>query len=411
MKTFKQHITEQKNTHMQHIEDSVLYGGVAGVRQAILSMRGLRDILAGNSSSEHDVTVKWDGAPAIFAGIDPTDGKFFVAKKGIFNKDSKVYKTNADIDEDTSGDLNAKLKVALAELPKLGIKGIVQGDFLFGPGDIKREKIDGDSYIVFHPNTIAYAVLADSNEAKAMEAAKIGIVWHTSYSGSTFKDMKANYGVDSSTFRNVKSVYSFDAGLRDLSGKVTLTKSDYNEVTKALSDAGKAFNKVKSSALKDLENNKTIAQTIEQFNNSKVRVGAEIGDVNKHTKDLVKFIENKYQKEIDKLKTEKGKAGKAQKRDEFLKFFINNDVELKAVFELQKSLVKAKLVLLAKLNNIQNTSAFVKTKDGFKVTGHEGLVAIDKTTSGAYKLVDRMEFSKNNFSADIIKGWQSDRRG
>ena len=114
MITFKQHIVEQKNTHMTHSEDSVLYGGVEGVRSAIMSMRALRDMLNGNVNKSYDQTLKWDGAPAVFAGIDPSDGKFFVAKKGIFNKSPMVYKTNADIDNDTSGDLNAKLKLALA---------------------------------------------------------------------------------------------------------------------------------------------------------------------------------------------------------------------------------------------------------------------------------------------------------
>ena len=101
MINFSGFITEQKNTHMTHIEDKVLYGGVNGTRQAILALRSLRDMLGG----EHDgnVSIKWDGAPSIFCGTDPSDGKFFVAKKGIFNKNPMVYKTDADIDADTSG--------------------------------------------------------------------------------------------------------------------------------------------------------------------------------------------------------------------------------------------------------------------------------------------------------------------
>jgi len=150
---FKEFITESKNTHMTHIEDKVLYGGVDGTRQAINALRGLRDMLAGTSKG--NVSVKWDGAPAVFCGTDPSDGKFFVAKKGIFNKNPKVYKTNADIDDDTSGDLNAKLKEALRYLPELGIKGVIQGDFLFGNGDVSTKNIDGQKYTVFHPNTIA----------------------------------------------------------------------------------------------------------------------------------------------------------------------------------------------------------------------------------------------------------------
>ena len=103
IKGFTAHlISEQKNTHMMHLEDQVIYGGVKGARDAILALRSLRDMLAGNTNKSVDVTVKWDGAPAVFAGKDPTDGQFFVAKKGVFNKNPKVYKSHADIDADLS---------------------------------------------------------------------------------------------------------------------------------------------------------------------------------------------------------------------------------------------------------------------------------------------------------------------
>ena len=155
-KPFTNFITEQKNTHMTHIEDKVLYGGVKGTREAINALRNVRDMLAGKSSSK--LSTKWDGAPAIFCGEDPRDGEFFVAKKGIFAKNPKVYKTNADIDADTSGDLADKLKLALKHLKPLGIKQVIQGDFLFTKQDLSKEKIDGKQYLTFHPNTIIYAV-------------------------------------------------------------------------------------------------------------------------------------------------------------------------------------------------------------------------------------------------------------
>src|SRR6056300_1167082 len=146
MKSFKKYIAEAsgKNTHMTHIEDSVIYGGVKGAKEAILALRSLRDMLAGNTKGGGaDVTVKWDGAPAVFAGIDPSDGQFFVAKKGIFNKDPKVYKSVEDVKADTSGDLQAKLIVAFKELSKLGIKGVLQGDMMYTKSDLKSQKIDG----------------------------------------------------------------------------------------------------------------------------------------------------------------------------------------------------------------------------------------------------------------------------
>ena len=163
MLKLKEFITEEKNTHMEHVEDMVFNEGVNGARKAILFLRDLRDMLAGSSTSKVTATVKWDGAPAVFAGVDPRDGKFFVAKKGVFNKSPKVYKTPAEIDADTSGDLAAKLKVALAEFKKLGItEGVYQGDLMFTKNDLKKENIDGQDYITFHPNTIVYAVPYDS---------------------------------------------------------------------------------------------------------------------------------------------------------------------------------------------------------------------------------------------------------
>ena len=198
-------------THMSDFDDIVLYGGVDGTRQAILALRSLRDMLGG--VKDGNVSVKWDGAPAVFAGTDPRDGAFFVAKKGIFNASPKVYKSNNDIDDDTSGDLNAKLKAALKYLPELGIKGVVQGDFLFDSSEIKTKKLKGKMYVTFHPNTIVYAVPSGTDAAKKVKAAKIGVGWHTTYTGSSFETMKASYGVDTTKFRNSKNVWSQDACL------------------------------------------------------------------------------------------------------------------------------------------------------------------------------------------------------
>lgn len=412
MKQFNEYLTEQKNTHMTHIEDLVIYGGVKGAREAILALRSLRDMLAGHAKGETNVTVKWDGAPAVFCGIDPSDGKFFVAKKGIFNKNPKVYKTNADIDADIDApDLANKMKIALAELSKLGIKGVVQGDIMFVSDDLKKETIDGDDYITFHPNTIVYAVPADGPEAKRIRQARIGVVFHTSYSGKTFESMSASYGVDISKFRKVNSVWAETAELRDLSGTVTLTKADTDEVTAALSTAGKIFNKIAGSTLRAIEKDDNLAKMIETYNNSFVRKQEKITDTKKHVDGLIKFVNDKYQKEIDKRKSDAGKQAQMDKRDEVLKFFSpQNKASLKYLFDLQQSIVVAKLKIINKLNRLNRVGTFVKTKNGFKVTGAEGFVAIDKLKGGAVKLIDRMEFSANNFSPDVIKGWDSASR-
>ena len=411
MKSFKNQLSEAagKNTHMIHIEDLILDGGVKGARQAIIALRSLRDMLSGNTKSAVDVTVKWDGAPAVFAGEDPRDGQFFVAKKGIFNANPKIYKSHADIDADTSGDLSKKLKMAYDYLKPLGIKGVIQGDFMFDKSDLKKENINGISHVVFHPNTIAYAVPTDSALAKTIRAAKIGIVWHTTYSGATFETMKAEFGKEIvSKLKSSKDVWMQDATLDDLSGTATLTKKETELLNKKLSAAGKLFRKISGSTLKELESNKELNLVINVYNNSKVREGQRITDTKKHATGLVMWVNARYQKEIDKRTSQKGKDAQIAKRDQLLAFFSKSNIKsLQNVFDLQNLVVDSKLIIINKLNVLNKIGTFVKTKSGFKVTNAEGFVAIDRMEGGAVKLVDRLEFSYNNFSPDIIKGWDN----
>ena len=405
---FKQYITEQKNTHMTHIEDKVLYGGVAGTREAILALRSLRDALGG----VHDgrVSVKWDGAPAVFAGVDPRDGRFFVAKKGIFNKSPVVYKTDADIDADTSGDLNAKLKLALKHFPSLGIKGVIQGDFLFGPGDVTTKKIKGKQYVTFHPNTIVYAIPANTEMAKEVTSKKIGVVWHTTYTGNSFETMKASYGVNVSALNKTKDVWSQDAMLRDMTS-YSMSAEDTEEINGYLSEAGRLFNQISSTTLKQLEENRKLAETIEQFNNTYVRRGEVVLDTRGHVEKLIRFIRQKFQKEIDKRTTERGRMTQIGKLNEFLAFFSpQNKMSLKKIFDLQKMLILAKLKIINTLNKLNKTQTFLKTRKGYRTTGQEGYVAIDKLGGDAVKIVDRMEFSFANFSPTILKGWDKPGR-
>lgn len=403
---FKSFITEQKNTHMTHIEDKVLYGGVNGTRQAIFALRDMRDMLSGKKAGR--VSVKWDGAPAIFCGQDPRDGKFFVAKKGIFAKNPKVYKTNAEIDADMSGDLADKMKDALQYLPDLGITGVIQGDFLFSKKDLETKTIDNKKYTTFHPNTIVYAV-PEGQDAE-IKKAKIGIVWHTTYTGDTFESMRASYGVDVSKFRNSVNVWSQDAMLTDAT-KATMTKKETTEVNQLLSKCGLIFNKISGTTLRELEGNQDLAKLIEQYNNTFVRKGTVIPNTNMHVRGLIKWIQEKYKKEMDKRSTAKGKKVQQDKLDAIMKFFSNtNKKSLIQMFELQKTIVLAKLILINKLDRLKNLDTFVQTTNGFKTTGEEGYVAIDTLGGDAVKLVDRMEFSYNNFSPDIVKGWDKPSR-
>ena len=406
----KQHITEAKNTHMTHIEDMVIDGGVQGARAAIFALRDLRDMLAGHTNDTKQVTVKWDGAPAVFAGIDPSDGKFFVAKKGIFNKNPMVYKSVKEVKADTSGDLAAKLTIAFQELSKLGIKkGVYQGDIMFTKKDLKNETIDGVKYVTFHPNTIVYAIPVEA--AKEIKAAKIGVVWHTYYQGATFEKMSASFGVSVAAFKKVRSVWQKSANFPDISGLATLSKKETDEITKHISNAGKIFQKIASSTLNDVSTNTDINLFINTFRNTKVRAQSEISNTSAHAEELINWIHDRYDAEIDKLKSQAGKDRKNNDKIDALNWFNDtNKANLVLMFDMQNELVHAKRKLLTHLDSMDSINTFIKTKDGFRVTGAEGYVAIDHLTNGAVKIVDRMEFSYNNFSKDIIKGWESESR-
>jgi hypothetical protein len=411
LKSFKDYIAEAsvagKNLHMQHLEDAVLYGGVNGTRDAINALRSLRDMLAGNAHSNIDVTIKFDGAPAVFCGIDPSDGQFFVAKKGIFNKNPKVYKSVADVKADTSGELADKLSTAYVELKKLGIRNVIQGDLMFTKGDLQTASIEGEKYVVFQPNTIAYAVPADSELADKLTKANLGIVFHTSYNGNSFENMTASYGVDTSKLKKVASVWYQDATLHDLSGKATLTADDTAEVTAALSAAGKIFQKISSTTLKTIEEDPEFATTLETYNNSYVRKGETVTDTKAHVNGLIAWASKKFDADIASKKSEKGQAAGSARKDAYMAFFSDhNKANLDLMYQLQNAIVKAKLIIIQKLDSLKKINTFVKTSDGFRVTSQEGFVAIDHLKGGAVKLVDRMTFSKNNFDPNIIKGWQ-----
>jgi len=408
MQKFQSFITENKNTHMEHLEDNLLNLGVNGARDSINYLRALRDMLAGDAKAPVNVTVKWDGAPAVFAGKDPADGKFFVAKKGIFNKNAKVYKSNADIDADTSGDLNTKLKLAFKHLSSLGIEGVIQGDFLYSKADIRKETINGESYITFHPNTIVYAIPAKSELAKTILGSEIGVVWHTTYRGDSIETMSANFGKEiASGLKATKAVWSVDAVYKDVSGQATMTKKETDAVTKILSNAGSQFNKIKRSTFDGITNHPDRLLRTKTFINTKVREGTRIKNTSRFVDELVDYIYAYYQKEIDKVKTERAKTAKTEKRKEVLSYFSNTPKsQIVALFDLYNLIVDAKLYIIKKLDAAKSVGTFLKTANGFKVTEQEGFVAIDRMGKDAVKLVDRLGFSKANFSPDIIKGWQ-----
>jgi hypothetical protein len=393
----------------EHLEDEIINYGIEGGRAAFNFLRSLRDMLAGANRSSVNMTVKWDGAPAIFAGVDPEDGKFFVAKKSVFNVSPKLYKTEAEINADLSGALVGKFKIALKEFSKLGITGVLQGDLMF-TDDVETETIDGTKCYTFQPNTIVYAVPVDSKLGAIIRKAKIGIVWHTTYTGDVLQDMKASFGVNISSLNKSSSVWMDDATYKDVSGKATFTATETEEVTTILSQVGKTFHKINAGQLRSflkLQESMTgalVGASLKTYNNSKVRAGEKVSNPMAHAKGYETWVWDTIQKQIDKAKSSAGKTKYTNIQKEYAREVKKYTRNLIQVITFQNLLVDAKMLIIKKLNSVKGlTDTFIKTKNGFKAVNPEGYVAIDRVSGGAVKLVDRMEFSFNNFTA--IKAW------
>ena len=403
MKSFKELINEDKNTHMEHLEDEIINNGGDGATTVINFLWQLKRMLTGGKAKTN-ITVKWDGAPAIFAGINPENGKFFVATKSLFNKVPKINYTVADIDANHgSGGPSDKLKVALKTLPDLGMKGIYQGDIMFSKGDLEKTTIDGDSYLTFGPNTITYAVPEDSDLASQMRKAKLGVVWHTEYKGNKLASLKASFGVDSNIFNKTKNVW-FDDAYVDLAGAATFTAS---ETTKLESKINKIAGAAKKAGkfLNELSKDKTkwgLAPLMKIFFNTKIRSGAKIADTKKLVDEYKEYYTDRITQEIDSKKTDKGKSAyidQKKKSEATLKKFKD---ELYFTMATYLGILEAKEMVIRKLETIQSIGTFLRTDDGFKVTAPEGYVAID-SKGGAVKLIDRLTFSHANFT--IAKNW------
>lgn len=399
---------EGKNVHLEHIEDEIFNKGYLGAQQALNYLNNIRAMFAQGEGNVTKVTVKWDGAPAVICGTDPLDGKFFVGTKSVFAKNEpKVCKTAKDIAKfygEQSG-LAAKLTLCLKYLPKLGIGGVLQGDLMFTPGDIRPAKIAGVEYHTFTPNTITYAVPVNSALGKRIAAAKIGIIFHTAYEGASLPEMTAAFGASVAGLNQTRDVWFDDATYKDFTGVASLTPEEDNNIRAILAAAGQTLKKINKKNFDIILTNSDFSAYIKPFINNMVRAGEQVGEPIAFLKSFIGFYKGKMEAEIAKLKggSESPAAQARIKKIQDNEAFIDdNSNTLLGILAIYKRIIETKLMLLQKMQKIESVNTFIKTDDGYKVTAPEGFVAIGH--DGAVKLVDRIEFSRQNFSA--TKSWK-----
>ena len=412
MQGFQEYLNEDRNTHLEHLEDEIINNGTKGAKTSIEFLKSIKKMLQGGKGGS-TVSVKWDGAPAVFCGINPENGKFFVGTKSIFNATPKINYTNADIKRNHGGALADKLKIALQYLPKLGIKGVIQGDLLFTSSDKKTAVVDGKKSITFTPNTITYAVPVVSsgflgfgaNIYKEINNAKIGIVFHTSYSGKTMRDLSASFGASVKSLKKNKNVFFTDANYKQSedprfsSAEETAFDNVIRMAEGSAYKAGEFIDKIKKD-----KGPLSLGVQLKTFFNTYIRQGTKIEGTKRLANNFEVYFRDRLKKEIDSKKTQATKQKYEEILEAGMKILRPNREGLYFAIATYITLQSAKSVLLKKLNTIQSIGSFLRTKNGYKVTSPEGYVAIKG--SGAVKLVDRLEFSRANFNMakDWVKG-------
>lgn len=399
---------EGKNLHLEHIEDLVFNEGFTGAQRALNYIEGLRQMFAEGAGTTTKVTVKWDGAPAIICGTDPTDGKFFVGTKSVFSKDSKACKSQKDITKfygEQEG-LAAKLSIALKYLPKLGIGNVLQGDLMFTPGDLQRGMIDDQEVYYFTPNTITYAIPVESELGRRVARAKLGIIFHTAYEGVSLPEMTARFGAEVAGLNRTNDVWFDDATYKDYTGIASLTPQENSLISRTIGQTALTLRKINAKKFDIILGNPEFANYIKPFINTMVRGGEQVGEPIAFLNSFLSYYKTKQEAEITKLKGgPESAAGKARmaKIAQNEKFIEDNSNTLLGILAVYKRIIELKLMILSKIQKVESIGTFIKTDNGYKVTAPEGFVAIGHD-GGAVKLVDRLEFSKQNFSA--TKSWK-----
>ena len=391
-----------KNTHLEHLEDNILNDGSQGGKEAVAFLRSLGKMLD-QGAADARITVKWDGAPAIICGVNPDNGRFFVGTKSVFNKVSpKIAYSEDDVDNMyPPGQLAEKLKDAYKYLSTLSIPNVVQGDLLF-TDDKYEADIGGDTCIAFQPNTIVYAVPKDSDIGQKIDQAKFGIVFHTQYSGRSLDAMTASFG--GINIQGNANVFVTSSDFKNASGEANMTpaeKTTYmnlvNKTEGSLKQASRFLDLMKENNM----NKFTLNLMFKTFFNRYVREGRSLIGARNTARDFAQYFSNALDKEIDSKKMKTTKDKYLELKNKGLKFISDNQQAIYMTVASYMNLQAAKNFMIRKLQKVNTFGTFLKTENGYRVTAPEGFVAI--RSGRALKLVDRLEFSRANFTAD--KNW------
>ena len=389
--------------HLEHLEDEMLNYGTDGCMAAVSFLKELRKML-GQQENSGFMQTKWDGAPSVICGTDPQTGMFFVGTKSVFAKTNpKLCYSEEQIDGWYEGDLAEKLKFSLRYFSKLGIEGVVQGDLLF-TSDIKRETINGELLYTFRPNTITYGIPVDHPIGRAAGRAKIGVVFHTHYTGDVVADMQARAGADVKGSTDALVVQNDTPMHRVGFSKSEMRKFDtyISKIERMCGICGDFLDELVAKTGTTGDAKFHIASYLKQFFNSEIKNARTIANVDEAMYDMLNFYGDKMEKELAKIKTVANLTKKRNLVYGSQNYVVDNVYKFKAMLALYKELQAVKQMVIDKLDHLEEFRTYVQTEKGYKVTTPEGYV-LHKDGS-MIKFVNRLEFAYNNFT--LQKQWR-----
>ena len=392
----------QVNTHSTHVEEKFILDGPKGLDASVEGLRCIVDEIGRGEIPA--VSTKIDGI-ALFFGW--TDKGFFVSNKSLFNKTPKIAYSNDEIKANWKADLFPMMSAALEYLPKVCPKDkcVYQGDFLFSNRTLKSVKVAGVDSWAWHPNIIEYTVSKTSAIGKSVAKAKMGIVVHTRYTwdGINPKTLGvAEFGISKKNFKNSKDVFLIDtiSNLSAQNGDVGFAKGDWDEIGSLLKDALAMKSKIDWDLLKD----SGFSALLLPYYNTFVKSGV-IPPVAARVEGFKAHVQEKMEKAVASRKTEKGQAAQRALYEPYLDVPAKS---LESIFLTMDMLTKVKLMVLDQLNRYALYKNFVVTRGGDYISPKDEGFVIVKSAGRGLKLVDRLEFSRNNFSKDIVSGFDKD---
>ena len=275
---------------------------------------------------------------------------------------------------------------------------------IFTNGDKNYQKIKGKNCITFTPNTITYCVEKGSAIYKDVDNATVGIVFHTKYVGNELGAMQAQFGVNTANFGTHKDVYAATAEFKDATKASMFTSNErqkydaaVNRTEGSLKQASKFLDTLVGTGTGRFMFNAMFKVYFNRF----VRKGMRLENARKIAVGFTAYFNETLDKEIGMKKTEAARKKWEKVKVDGMQFLSTNQQAVYMTVASYMNIIYAKNIVIKQLEKIKGIGTYIKTDTGFKVTAPEGFVAI--RAGKAVKLVDRLEFSRANFSVE--KNW------